>query len=151
QLRAVEASSAAHGDAAMAKACARQFRPSGGRTPQPDCARQRPTHAEEKFRAKIENLRRQMQVGCWRRRTADGVDESGPLTVLDGNHRLIAAVLSSPKTLSTLRFFCGLSPKMTQCCWYKTNLATLLRYGTNLVRHAIHDPEAELTQLLQSS
>jgi len=79
------------------------------------------------------------------------VDESGPLTVLEGNHRLIAALLSSPKTRSTLRFFCGLSARMTQCCWYKTNLATLLRYGTNLVRHAIHDLEAELTQLLQSS
>jgi O-antigen/teichoic acid export membrane protein len=108
--------------------------------------------AEEKFLAKIENLRREMQVGAVGGAVLlIGVDESGPLTVLDGNHRLIAAILSSPKTLSTLRFFCGLSPKMTQCCWYKTNLATLMRYGTNLVRHAIYDPEAELTQLLQSS
>jgi O-antigen/teichoic acid export membrane protein len=109
--------------------------------------------AEEKFIAKIDTLREEMQKGAV---VGDavlliGVDEYGPLTVLDGNHRLIAAVLSAPKTLATLRFFCGLSPKMTQCCWYKTNLATLIRYGTNRVRHAIHDPEAELTQLLQNS
>ncbi|MBV9623808.1 MAG: hypothetical protein JOZ14_07515 [Acidobacteria bacterium] len=109
--------------------------------------------AEEKFIAKIDTLQQEMEKGTV---VGDavlliGVDEYGPLTVLDGNHRLIAAVLSSTETMATLRFFCGLSPKMTQCCWYKTNLATLIRYGSNRVRHAIHDPEAELTQLLQSS
>lgn len=107
---------------------------------------------EDRFIAKIEHLRIEMQRGS----VGDavlliGVDASGPFTVLDGNHRLIAALLSSPHALAHLRFFCGLSPNMTQCCWYKTNLATLLHYGTNLLRHAIRDPEAELTQLLQSS
>ena len=80
-----------------------------------------------------------------------GLSESQPLTILDGNHRLVAATLTSPGSLHKLRFMCGLSPRMTECCWYRTNVATLFRYGTNLLTHAIHDPEAELTRLLQRS
>ena len=80
-----------------------------------------------------------------------GLTESQPLTILDGNHRLVAAILSSPQTLPRLRFFCGLSPRMTECCWYRTNVATLFRYGTNRLTHVVHDPEADLARLLQSS
>jgi O-antigen/teichoic acid export membrane protein len=80
-----------------------------------------------------------------------GLSESEPLTVLDGNHRLVAATITSTDALQQFRFLCGLSPKMTECCWYKTNLATLFRYGSNLLRHAVHSPEAELDRLLQSS
>jgi O-antigen/teichoic acid export membrane protein len=80
-----------------------------------------------------------------------GLNESEPLTILDGNHRLVAAMLASPSRVQTLRFLCGLSPRMTQCCWYKTNLATLVRYGTNLLMQLVRDPEAELERLLESS
>ena len=80
-----------------------------------------------------------------------GLDEYGPLTILDGNHRLVAAALNSPEALRKIRFFCGLSANMTRCCWYKTSLATLCRYGFNMVRHLVHDPEAELARLLQSA
>jgi hypothetical protein len=80
-----------------------------------------------------------------------GLTESQPVTILDGNHRLVAAILSSPQTLPRLRFFCGLSPRMTECCWYRTNVATLFRYGTNRLTHVVHDPEADLARLLQSS
>jgi O-antigen/teichoic acid export membrane protein len=80
-----------------------------------------------------------------------GLDESGPLTILDGNHRLVAAILDSPERAQRFRFFCGLSPRMAECCWYKTNAATLLRYATNLLRHLTHDPEDELARLLQTS
>jgi O-antigen/teichoic acid export membrane protein len=80
-----------------------------------------------------------------------GLDESQPLTILDGNHRLVAAMLTSPETVRRFRFFCGLSPRMTECCWYRTNVATLFRYGTNRLTHVVHDPEAELARLLQSS
>jgi O-antigen/teichoic acid export membrane protein len=108
--------------------------------------------AAEKFIAKIDHLRQQMRNGHVSGAVLlIGVDENGPLTVLDGNHRLIAATLNLPEVHMTLRFFCGLSPRMTQCCWYNTNLATLFHYGKNLVRHAIQDPEADLTQLLQNS
>jgi O-antigen/teichoic acid export membrane protein len=80
-----------------------------------------------------------------------GLSESEPLTILDGNHRLVAATLTSPGNVHKFRFLCGLSPRMTECCWYQTNMATLFRYGTNLLTHAAHDPEAELTRLLQRS
>jgi O-antigen/teichoic acid export membrane protein len=78
-----------------------------------------------------------------------GVDENGPLTILDGNHRFVAAALEG--RLDKLRFVCGLSPRMTRCCWYRTNLSNLTRYGSNLIRHAGRHPEAELKRLFQVS
>ena len=80
-----------------------------------------------------------------------GESEGGPFTILDGNHRLVAALLTSAQALKRFRFFCGLSPRMAQCCWYRTNVATLTRYGTNMVRHFVNDPEKELHRLLQRS
>jgi hypothetical protein len=80
-----------------------------------------------------------------------GLNESQPLTILDGNHRLVSAILTSPETMPRFRFFCGLSPRMTECCWYRTNVATLFRYGTNRLTHVVHNPVAELARLLQSS
>jgi hypothetical protein len=79
-----------------------------------------------------------------------GLNEREPLTVLDGNHRLAAAMLASPGRLEKLRFLCGLSPRMTECCWYKTNLITLLRYGRNMLARPWRNPEAELSHLLQN-
>jgi O-antigen/teichoic acid export membrane protein len=78
-----------------------------------------------------------------------GVNENEPLTILDGNHRLTSALLASPSMLKRLRFVCGLSPRMTECCWYNTNIGTLLRYGKNMLTHARRNPEAELARLLQ--
>ena len=78
-----------------------------------------------------------------------GVNENEPLTILDGNHRLVASMLTSPHRTQRLRFLCGFSPKMTECCWYETNLATLFRYGKNVLKHLVHDHEAELDRLLQ--
>ena len=79
-----------------------------------------------------------------------GVNENEPLTVLDGNHRLVSSMLTSPRGTHRLRFLCGLSPRMTDCCWYATNLNTLFRYGRNVVKHLIRDPEAELARLLHA-
>jgi O-antigen/teichoic acid export membrane protein len=80
-----------------------------------------------------------------------GLDENKPLAILDGNHRLVAAVLASPRKLKKLKFICGLSPRMTECCWYNTNLVTLLRYATNVLAQAMRNPEAELARLLESA
>ena len=80
-----------------------------------------------------------------------GVNETDPLTILDGNHRMVAAMLATPRRVEKLRFLCGLSPKMRECCWYNTNLVTLSRYGRNVLKHALRDPEAELARLLQST
>ncbi len=108
--------------------------------------------ASDAFRQKIDNLRGQMQQGS----VAEAVlligrNESGPFTILDGNHRLVASMLISPDLVGQFRFYCGLSPRMSQCCWYQTSVWTLLRYGANMVRHVIHDPEKELARLLQRS
>jgi len=74
-----------------------------------------------------------------------GVDNTGPLTILDGNHRMAAAMLgTSPTVLTRLRFICGFSPEMTRCCWYATNVNTLLRYFKNLVRYVSYDPESDI-------
>jgi hypothetical protein len=79
-----------------------------------------------------------------------GVSENEPLTVLDGNHRLTAAILANPSGLKKLRFICGLSPRMSECCWYNSNLSTLFRYGRNAILNAVRKPEAELAQRLQT-
>jgi O-antigen/teichoic acid export membrane protein len=54
-------------------------------------------------------------------------------TILDGNHRFVAAILDGK--IDHLRFFCGLSPRMTRCCWYRTSFFSLSRYGLNLLSH----------------
>jgi O-antigen/teichoic acid export membrane protein len=78
-----------------------------------------------------------------------GVNENEPLTILDGNHRLVASMLTSPNRTHRLRFLCGFSPRMTECCWYTTNFSTLCRYGKNVLMHLVRDHEAELERLLQ--
>ena len=80
-----------------------------------------------------------------------GVNENEPLTVLDGNHRLIAAMLASPARIKKLKFMCGLSPRMTECCWYNSNLMTLFRYARNVLTHTVRNPEAELARLLRNA
>ncbi len=79
-----------------------------------------------------------------------GISESERLTILDGNHRLVAAMLASPSRVNSLRFLCGLSPKMMECCWYNTSFVTLLRYARNVVKHAARRPKAELADLLEN-
>jgi len=78
-----------------------------------------------------------------------GQKETEELTVLDGNHRLVAAMLAAPPSVGKLRFLCGLSPRMSECCWYKTDIGTLMRYGKNVLVRALRNPEAELERLLQ--
>jgi len=74
-----------------------------------------------------------------------GVDESSPFTILDGNHRVAAGMLGPSLTsLQNLRYICGLSPDMTRCCWYSTNVNTLFRYLKNLVRYFSYDPETDI-------
>ncbi|MGH9538675.1 MAG: hypothetical protein ACRD3H_12160, partial [Terriglobales bacterium] len=106
--------------------------------------------ADEAFLLKIQQLRTRLEDG-WLPGAVllIGLNQSGPFTLLDGNHRMVAAMLASPEDLSRFRFYCALSPRMNECCWYETNMATLARYGTNLVRHLVSDPHAELERLLQ--
>ena len=80
-----------------------------------------------------------------------GIDAQSPLTILDGNHRMAAAMLSQPPAdLETFQFFCGLSPSMTRCCWYRTNVNTLSRYLTNMLRHIFYDPESDIGRFMET-
>jgi len=56
----------------------------------------------------------------------------------------------SASTLSRFRFICGFSPQMTRCCWYYTNVNTLLRYFKNLIRYITYDPESDIGRFQES-
>jgi O-antigen/teichoic acid export membrane protein len=76
-----------------------------------------------------------------------GTDKDAPLTILDGNHRIATAMLIDPAiALRQFRLVCGFSPRMTECCWYQTNVATLWRYAKNLVRYMPYDPKKEISR-----
>ena len=110
------------------------------------------SRASAAFLAKIEDLRDHSREGSLSGAILlIGLDERGPFTILDGNHRMVAALLNSSSDLNKFRFFCGLSPNMAQCCWYRTNVATLTRYGRHRVWHYTHDAEKELHRILQHS
>ena len=80
-----------------------------------------------------------------------GIDDCSPLTILDGNHRMAAALMTEPPAeLESFQFICGLSPTMTRCCWYRTNVNTLSRYLTNLLRNVFHDPESDIGRFQES-
>ncbi len=68
-----------------------------------------------------------------------GIDEFQALTIIEGNHRMAAAMLSMPESAHRrFRFYCGLSPRMNLCCWHKTDLRSLTRYARHTLRY-IHD------------
>ena len=104
---------------------------------------------DDRFLTKIAAIREQMSQGDEQFGTVIlvGVDERGPLTVVDGNHRLVAALLSSPASLSKLRFMCGFSERMNECCWYQTDAASLFRYGKHVMARAIRNPKTELGRI----
>jgi hypothetical protein len=78
-----------------------------------------------------------------------GLDDTQPVTVLEGNHRLTAALLASPEILrSRFRVFCGLSPRMSESCWYQTNVSNLWRYAKNRARNLFYDRDADVERLM---
>ena len=106
----------------------------------------------DQFVSKLESIRERLvggddNLGCV---VLIGINENEPLTILDGNHRLVAAMLATPNRIQGLRFLCGLSPRMTECCWYNTNFMTLFHYGRNVLTQVVRDPKAELARLLES-
>jgi hypothetical protein len=79
-----------------------------------------------------------------------GVDDQNPVTVLEGNHRLTAALLASPDVLQgRFRIFCGLSPRMSESCWYQTNVPNLWRYARNRARNLFYDRDADVERLMK--
>lgn len=79
-----------------------------------------------------------------------GVDDYSPLTIIEGNHRMAAAMLVDAETVHRrFKFYCGLSAHMTQCCWYQTDFATLSRYAKNIVRYMFHDRDFFIQRILR--
>ena len=80
-----------------------------------------------------------------------GVDDSGPLTIIEGNHRMAAATLVDPTAFyRTFRFLCGFSPRMTECCWYQTDLSSLWKYFKNYWTHLFENQHEVIAQAMQS-
>jgi hypothetical protein len=80
-----------------------------------------------------------------------GIDGEKPVTVLEGNHRLAAALLASPTVLQDrFRVFCGLSPHMSESCWYETSPSNLWRYVRNRTRNLFYDPDADVERLIKA-
>ena len=80
-----------------------------------------------------------------------GLDEWSPLTIIEGNHRMAAAMLVSPASVhEKFRFYCGLSPEMVNCCWYQTDLKSLCRYAGNLIRYIFHDRDYLIQRTLRA-
>lgn len=81
-----------------------------------------------------------------------GLNDTEPVTILEGNHRLTAALLASPQILhARFRVFCGLSPHMSESCWYQTNLSNLWRYARNRARNLFYDRDADVERLLNTA
>jgi O-antigen/teichoic acid export membrane protein len=79
-----------------------------------------------------------------------GVDDYSPLTIIEGNHRMAAAMLLDAATVhQRFTFYCGLSAHMTQCCWYQTDFATLSKYARNIVRYMFHDRDFFIQRILR--
>jgi hypothetical protein len=69
-----------------------------------------------------------------------GMDGHHPLTIIEGNHRMAAAMLTMPESAHRrFRFYCGLSPQVNLCCWHKTDLRSLTRYARHTVRYMFRD------------
>ncbi len=111
----------------------------------------------QRFHGKTKDFITRVQALSYKLRAADdksavlliGLDDGQPVTVLEGNHRLTAALLASPQILrSRFRVFCGLSPHMSESCWYQTNFENLWRYAKNRARNLFYDRDADVERLM---
>ncbi|MGA2344503.1 MAG: oligosaccharide flippase family protein [Candidatus Sulfotelmatobacter sp.] len=79
-----------------------------------------------------------------------GIDEHHPLTIIEGNHRMAAAMLTIPESAHRrFRFYCGLSPHMNLCCWHKTDLRSLTRYARHTIRYMFRDGDFFIARSLR--
>ena len=77
-----------------------------------------------------------------------GINEHLPVTLLEGNHRFIASLLTSASgSIVGKHVIGGFSLHMERCCWYKTNFQTLLHYLKNRIQHYwARDPDIALLE-----
>lgn len=77
-----------------------------------------------------------------------GIDEDKPLTIIEGNHRMVAAALLGSPQLQAFHFYCGFSPRMSHCCWYQSSMANLLHYASNVLRDMSQFRHSDLARIL---
>ncbi len=58
-----------------------------------------------------------------------GTDEHHPCTVIEGNHRVVAAALEGGEWLQALRYYAGFSTSVAQCVWHAPNAVNFMRYS----------------------
>lgn len=79
------------------------------------------------------------------------INEFAPLTIIEGNHRMTAAAIVTPDALHRrFRFVCGFSPRMAECCWYRTDLSTLWNYAKNTIAYYLIDRYKLTTAVLEA-
>ena len=77
-----------------------------------------------------------------------GEGEDSSVTIIEGNHRLTAAMLGAPEALrERFRVFMGISPRMNEVCWHNGTFKNLVRYARNRLKHLGYDEEADLSRL----
>jgi O-antigen/teichoic acid export membrane protein len=114
--------------------------------------RQPGVNLDQGFRRKLQAVSKQLREGAAGSTSIllIGEDESSPLTIIEGNHRVAAALLVSPGVLpQRFRVLCGLSPRMSECCWYQTSIGNLFRYAKNKIRGLLRDRDADVERLLK--
>ena len=78
-----------------------------------------------------------------------GIDEASPVTILEGNHRFAAALLTGPEVLfRQFRVYYGESAAMARSCWYGApTAANMARYAWKRLKH-LGNHEADIERLL---
>jgi hypothetical protein len=109
------------------------------------------SHSRDLFIGKLRSLSIEMTLNAqYSSVILITVNPLTPLTILEGNHRMMAAALVSPETVhQRFRFLCGFSPRMAECCWYRTDLSTLWRYALNTVAYYLIDRRKLTTAILE--
>jgi hypothetical protein len=109
------------------------------------------SHSRDMFIEKLRSLSVEMTLNAqYSSVILITVDESTPITILEGNHRMTAAAMVSPQTThARFRFLCGFSPRMSECCWYRTDLSTLWRYALNTLAYYVIDRRKLITSVLE--
>jgi len=69
-----------------------------------------------------------------------GTHDGYPLTIIEGNHRMMAAILAMPESAHRrFRFYCGFSARMDSCCWHKTHPVSVMRYAGHMLHDFFYD------------
>ena len=111
------------------------------------------SNSPEKYVAKLRSLSSDVANGVDHSSVLlIGVDETAPLTIIEGNHRMAAASLVAPDEIHRrFRVLCGVSPRMNECRWYQTDLSTLCRDFRNYFTHLFEDQDVVIAQAMRES